>query len=290
MNEPIENLVEIVRASQAIAAAAEATQQALDDNGLVYLPSDFTAHDLEDLLPLRRRARGKFDTPFVGAFAGYTASHAQQGATVFVDATAMTATAVLDLGTPDYPGHAQQLARLTPIKTAAFAALLQLDGRNKTQQQLAEFIEDWGDLAGMKFFRDSDEIPKAKAVAAIRRITIESARKVETEEQQLSAARTAFESVAATSTEPLPTLVYFSAKPYADLAERLFVLRLAILTGDKAPALVLRVQNMETHTEAMGQELSHLVREAISETVWHGTDATDSQPIPVLLGSYTRGA
>ena len=244
--------------------------------GATALHEDYKVHDLEHLLPCRRRARGTMATAYVAPFAQYATAFAEPGAAVFVDAEHMAATAVLDLGTKETPGHTDNRAKLQLTKTAPYAMLLTINGRAQSQQALAEFLEDWGSVAALSFFTPDGEIPMGKALAAIRRITIESLRKVESEEQQLSANRTAFESVKASSQEPIPTTIYYTCKPYADLDARTFVLRLSILTGEKAPSLVLRIQNLEAHVEAMGAELAALVQEAISGA------------IPVLLGSYSK--
>ena len=61
------------------------------------------------------------------------------------------------------------------------------------------------------------------------------------------------------------------------LRRRLFVLRLAIHTGDSVPTLALRIQNMEQHTEEMGRELAELVSQTIGGAM------------PVLLGKYSKG-
>ena len=216
-------------------------------------------------------------TAYVAPFAQYAISYAETGAAVFVDAEHMAATAVLDLGTKEVAGHADHRAKLAPVKTAAYVALLGVNGRPQNQQATAEFIEDWASVARLQFFNADGDIPQGKALAAIRRITVEALRKVESEEQQLSANRTAFESVKASSQEPIPTTIYYTCKPYADLEERTFVLHLSILTNEK-PALVLRIQNLEAHIEAMGNELAQLVQQAMGGA------------LPVLLGSYSKAA
>ena len=249
---------------------------ALSPVGATALQQDMNVHDLEHLQPCRRRARGSMTTAYVASFAQYATAYHEPGAAVFVEAEYMAATAVLDLGTKESPGHADHRAKLEPIKTAVYQALLGTNGRAQSQQQLAEFVEDWNITAQMKFFNSEGEIQTGKALAAIRRITVENLRKVDSEEQQLSANRTAFESVKASSNEPIPTLIYYTCKPYADLAERTFVLRLSILTSDKGPSLVLRIQNLEAHVEEMGKELAKLVQTAISGAM------------PVLLGSYSK--
>ncbi len=268
----LESGQEITAAHVAVAASLELPA------AVTALPEHFKFNDLEHYLPQRRRARGTMTTAYVQPFADYTASYAGHGAVVFVDAEQMTATAVLDLGTIEKPGHTDNRAQLAPKKTAAYAALLGINGNLANQQTLAEFIEDWFTLAHMTFANEQGEVTPAQALAAIRRITIETARKVDNEEKALSASRTAFESVAATSAEPIPTAITFTCKPYADLQPRTFTLRLSILTNNSKPLLVLRIQNLETHVEQMGGELAHLVRTAIKGA------------LPVLMGSYSKAS
>lgn len=254
-----------------------------DKSAVVALPDRYSTHDLEKFLPLRRRARGRMSTTSVRDFAAYTSAHREPGANVFIDANKMRAVGVLNLGTPLEPGHADNLAVLELEQTAAFKALLQARSGHKSQATLAEFLEDWPDA--VQAFSGTDELTAPKAIAAIRKITIESLRKLESEEQQLSATRSAFESVAATSTEKLPTHIYFRCVPYSGLAERTFVLRLAIHTGDKVPSLSLRLVNEELHAEQMAQELCHLLRTTLELPAYAG-----DSPLPVLIGSYAAAA
>lgn len=229
------------------------------DKPNVALPNEFTIHDLEKFKPLRRRARGVFKTQFVAAFCAYVAKHREPGATAFVDPVKMAATGVLNLGTPDAPGHADNLAGLEPTRTAAYQALLAVaNGHGQAQRTVAEFLEDW--VGAVACFNDEGSIPAGQAIAAVRKITIEALRKQESEEQSLSATRSALESVSASSKEPLPTTIYFKCQPYAELTERTFVLRLGILTGDKAPSIVLRITKPEEHAEQMALELECLIR------------------------------
>lgn len=263
--------------SQAIAAAAVAFKDQGESLNAVTLPSDYTIHDLEKFLPERRRARGSMSTSSIAAFEAYTSGNHQHGCNVFVDQTAMAATAVLNLGTPDAPGHADDTAVLTLQRTAAYKALLLVaNGAGHSQTVVAEFLEDWPDF--IKCFNDAGEITPPKAIAAIRKLTIESLRKLESTEQQLSASRSAFESVQATSADPLPTTIYFTCEPYQDLPARTFVLRLSIKTGESKPAISLRIVKAEKHAEEMALELSDLITAAFGGT----------EEIPVLLGKYSR--
>ena len=272
-----DQFIEALREGVEATAVHQATQEAIVTGlGVTALHQDMQVKDLEAYLPQRRRQRGTFATAYVQPFCQYAQVHADKGATVFVDAADMTAHAALDLGSIEAPGHVDHHARLQLKRTAAFDALLQFSGRTHKQQAVAEFLEDWAPHVGLEFFHGAESITLGQALAAVRRITIESARKVDSEQQQLSANRTAFESVQATSKDPLPTTIYVRTKAYADLGERLFVLRLTIHTGDSVPTLALRIQNMERHTEEMGRELADLVSQTIGGAM------------PVLLGKYSK--
>lgn len=256
--------------AQAIAAAAEAI--ASNPGQAVALPSEFQVHDLEKFLDTRRRMRGTMETSVIADFAKYVAANKESGATVFIDQDAMVATAVLNLGTPDAPGHTDNRARLGAKRTAAYTALLGVVGRALEQATAAEFCEDWAPM--VTFFKDNESVSPAQAVAAIRKITVESMRKLEAEETQLSASKSTFESVKASSGElPLPTHLYFVCPPHFGFDTHTFVLRVSVVTSNDKPRLVLRFINLEAHTEEMAIEFAQRIGLAVDD-------------IPVLIGSY----
>lgn len=272
--------IQAIQEGASIEQASEAVQLALKGDCAVALPNNFVTHDLEAYLPNRRRARGLMATATLEAFADYTKQHAEEGSTVFVDSENLSATAVLNLGNPTKAGQCDNLAKLTPKKTAAYYALLDhTRGNALSQTAVAEFFEDWVGFA--KFFNDDGEIMSPKAIAALRKISIEAMRKMENAEGQLSATRSAFEDVQAKSTEPLPTTIYFKCVPYADLVEREFVLRLSVLTSGDKPHIILRIVKKEEHDEEMAIELANKVKSSFF--TYDG-----AQNIPVLLGTYTK--
>lgn len=263
---------------QSIAAANGAIMTSGDSKDIVALPKDYELRDLEKYLPNRRRARGVMSTIILASFADYSKVHAEAGAAVFIDASSMTATTVLNLGAPETPGHADNRAKLILDKTAAYDALLShTHGGGLKQQTIAEFLEDWPEC--IKCFNDAGPITPPKAIAAIRKITIEAMRKMENTEQQLAASKSTFDSIQATSVEPLPTTIYFECVPYADLQSRVFVLRLGIQTGSDKPLITLRVVKAEQHKEDMANELKALI-----DVKFVGVG------IPVMLGSYEAKA
>jgi uncharacterized protein YfdQ (DUF2303 family) len=257
----------IIQASDAISDAFDAGR------AVTALPNEFGVHDLEKYMANRRRARGSMETSCVRDFAGYAIGNKEEGAAVFVSPKSMVANAVLNLGTPDNPGHADNRAQFNPRATAAFTALNQVaNGQALEQQRVAEFLEDWAHC--IDCFHESQGLAHGKAVSAVRNITIEGLRKVEASEQQLSASKSAFEQVTASSKDTLPTHIYFKCEPYQGFAERTFVMRLGIRTSDK-PAITLRIINRELHDEQMSEELKAKV-----------LDAIDAQ-MPVFVGDYT---
>lgn len=268
--------IEALQQGEAIKAAIEATDKGLNESGIFALPDNFKVHDQEDAQPFRRRQRGVMETKDIIAFADYVSSNKSDGATVFVDSDNLHAAAVLNFGTNDRPGHADNRAIISLRSTAAYKALLaNASGSWRTQKEVAEFMEDW--MEQMQFFNDNHgELSPGRAIAAIRKITIESMRKMESSEQTLSAAKSAFESVQATSADPIPTVLYFKTEPFQYIEERTFVLRLGVSTQGDKPLLNLRIQKLEEHQQEMAQEFAGLMGK-------HFTD------VPIIIGSYKRG-
>lgn len=257
--------------AEAITAAAEVIRSDAPDQ-LIALPNEFTIHDTEKYSVYRRRMRGTMETSVIADFAKYVAANKESGATVFVDQDTMTAIAVLNLGIPDEPGHTDNRARLCAKRTAAYCALMGMVGRPLEQSTAAEFCEDWAPM--VTFFKDNETVSPTQAIAAIRKITVESMRKLEAQETQLSASKSTFESVKASSGElPLPTHMYFVCPPHFGFDAHTFVMRVSVVTSNDKPRLVFRIVNLEAHTEEMAIEFAKRVGLAVDE-------------VPVLIGSY----
>jgi uncharacterized protein YfdQ (DUF2303 family) len=271
--------IDALTKAEAITSAGKRIEDAFEnEQPAIALPNDFALHDLEAYAAGRRRARGTMTTSVLRDFAAYASEQNEHGA-VFVDPDTMSATAVLNLGDPSEPGHADNLAVLKLRQTAPFAALLkksEASGGPLKQADLAEFLEDWAPY--IQCSNDEGDIELRKAVAAVRRITIENLRKVDSTVQQLAESRSAFESVAATSVDPIPTFLNFTTVPYLGLAERSIRVRIGVLTGNDKPTLNLRIINLDHHKEQMAAELAQLVQD----------EFTDG--LPVHIGTYKRSA
>jgi uncharacterized protein YfdQ (DUF2303 family) len=258
----------IVNAGDALNLSIAAT-----GHGATALPNNFQIHDLEKYMTTRRRARGTMTTRVLADFAAYVSAHQEAGTTVFVDVASMKATAVLNLGTPEDPGHADNKAVLELKQTAAYSALRAVaNGTPASQVKVAEFLEDWASL--IKCQHDETSIEVTKAITAVRDISIEELRKIGNTEGQLSATRTAFESIQAKGIEQIPTLITFTCAPYLGLEQRTFGMRLSILTTGDKPLVVLRVIKDEEHQEQMAQQFAELIR-------------SDVKAAPVAIGGYS---
>ena len=160
--------IRAIQESECISAATAALEKREATNQLIALPDSCSLLSLEKYLPFRRRARGKMRTPALKSFVDYVKAHAENGAVVFVDSKEIGARAVLNLGTPQKPGHADNLALYCPQETAAYAALAKNAGMPLAQKEAAEFIEDWQDCIQC-LGENGDVLSTSQAVAAVRK-------------------------------------------------------------------------------------------------------------------------
>lgn len=249
----------IKQANDAIATVTDPT--------VIALPSDYKIHDLERYLAFPRRITGVMTTSVVNDFSLYIDTYAEcDRAACFVDPDAMQAWCALNFGTIDRPGHADHVAIFKPRITAAFAAFGQAVGSlPMTQQRLAEFIEDWSDHIAPY---DAEGVPLdiKQAVSAIRKITIESMSKAESNQQNLSAERSTFDAVRLANKDPFPAWLHFTCAPYVGLAARTIACRVSLRTPspqEKEPTIKLAPVAMERHVEEMGAEVVKLVTGSI---------------------------
>lgn len=201
---------------------------------------------------------------FCGETTRYSKDLADEGTRCFIDADNMRAVSVLNLGTIDEPGHADNTATLKLKKTAPFSALLSVNGERNSQKSLAEWIEDWADyLVG--FDANGDAIQATKAAAAVRKITIEANQTADFEDNDFSGKRSLMESVEAKTKDIMPVAFEFKCVPFEGLKERPFKLRLSIITGDR-PVLVLRIIQLEAVQEEMANEFRNLLVEKFKDS------------------------
>jgi len=222
---------------------------------------------LEDFGLGRSRFRGNYATTSLSSFIGHVLATSPKS-DGFIDPANMQAVVFFNLGTPNAPGHGDHRATLSLKKTAAYAALLDAAKRKHNQRSLAEWVEDWREfLTPVRDGKPSADTI-AKVVAAIRDITVKTAREVTKVERDLGTTTSAMASIDAQSQHVLPEGFLFEAEPYAGLPKRVFNLRLgAVAVDDANLALTLRIQQAESVDEQIAEDFEKVLREGLSEAV-----------------------
>lgn len=251
------------------AQRAGAFSEALNTEGgdLVALPKDYSLIDLERYRDGRRRFRGAFTTSALADFVTYVK---RSGAKVkpqgFISPDDPAATVYFNMHNDDGSvGHADWTAALALDKTAAYGALLQIQGCALTQRQLTDWIEDWQAnvvaLAG-----DDTPITLPRAVAAIAKLDIKSTKQSGHADGHFAASRSTLEEVEAKLTESMPHKLLFECEPFHGLRARTFELRVAILTNHDEPRLILRILSKEAVQEDIIREFKSLLLQELGET------------------------
>lgn len=252
------NLSAITEIRDMVLASLVEKKLADTDCDTIALPASVAVKSLEQFNLERYRFRGSMETSNIDEHVKYSSGYAGEGVRCFIDADAMCAQTIFNIGTLSNPGHADNTASLSLKKTAPFRELLNIDGRKQTQKELAEWLEDYREFL-LAFDADGEVLDIKKAVGAVRRITIEQTSSADHEDQDFSAKRSIMESVEAKSKDVMPAAFEFKCIPYEGLGERRFKLRYSILTGGNAPVLVLRIVQLEAEEEKIAVEFLELL-------------------------------
>jgi len=258
-----------IQQSEATAETNAALRSGLDsDVPLAALHKDFSVANLEPYMPYRTRFRGKMSTAIIDDFVRYVkdSSKGFSGPACFINPNKMSATAIFNLGNVASPGHADFTAQLSLEMTAEFKALLSANGQKKTQKDLAEWAEDWRQFITF-YDQSSEEIDARTAIGAIRRLTIESSRKVNHEVGDFNANRSALESIEAKSDNATPPASFtFTCNPYNGLPVHSFSCRISILTSGDTPMLSFRIKQQEYEEEQVSLGFLAILQDRFVET------------------------
>ncbi|CAM0103599.1 protein YfdQ [Vibrio phage 340E47.2] len=247
-----------------IPAIMEGVQAATSEKPFVAVPHDFDIKNIESLMPNAQRYRLGFKTKSIADFLKYNKKFDAEGATCFVDSSDMNALTIFDLGTIELPLHKQHKADLSLEKTAAFNAFLRYDGEKISQKAASDFLEDWEDHIVVVGQTGSEMNVKA-AAAALRDLTIETARSLNSKVEDFGAQMSAMEQIEAKSKGELPSIIQFKCVPYFGLSERVLTMRVSILTGGDKPTLVLRALKLETVLEEVAEEFKGLIEDGLKD-------------------------
>ncbi len=260
-------------------AAASSETRELTDGLAVVLHNDTSVKSLESLMPFRNRFRGEMQTTSLSAYADYIRNRESETTKCFIDQDYMTARAIFNMWEGAQPGHCDDKATLSLQKTAAFKALTQIDGKKLSQKELAEWLEDWASnitvYQGSRDITSEDDnnlgdlnspVHITKAINAIRKMTIETARKIESQDGDMNRKLSAMEAVEARTGDIKINSVVFTCKPYNNLDERAFDMRLSTTTGGDSLSLTLRIMKLEAIEEEIAEEFQEKLEASLEDT------------------------
>lgn len=224
---------------------------------------------LEHLEDGRSRFRGTLKTNSLADFVDYVKRDHGRGpddrAAAFIDATALAATAFFNLGDHQSPGHADHLAQLKLDQTAAYRAVLSVDGKRLDQKNLAEWIEEWGtqiDIAD----DNGEPLSLSLAIGAIRSVKVKATAESTTTVGNFAQTRTAMEDIEARASglANLPARLKFQFAPALGLSEQTADLRLSLIANpEEKPTFALRWIGREQAQEAIAQDFKRVLFEEI---------------------------
>lgn len=228
------------------------------------VPDNFKLVNLEGFQAKRNQFRGKYRTNSIESFTQYTGAKSDEyehDSECFIDADSISAQAFFDIGVIAEPGHCRHSASVQLEKTSAYSSLLRVNGNHLSQREASDWLEDW--LPNLQAFDSNGEaVHIKKAIGAVRQITIDAVRKLESEIGDLGESASLMERIDASSKETIPAVFIFTCEPYNGLDERRFELRLGVRTSGERPALVLRILRLEAEQEAIAKEFHEKLEHA----------------------------
>lgn len=225
---------------------------------LLVVPHGFSVDNLESSMEFRDSYRANFKTKSISDFGKYCKIFDKEGAMCFVDSDYMVAKTMLDLGTEKQPLHQNHNAKLDLDKTAAFKALLSINGQHLEQKEASDFVDDWS-VNMMIFSKEGVLMQSPQASRQLREITIDKISSNESIVGDFSASMSTSEKIAAKNQELIPAAIDFKCIPYHGLEERKFQIRISILAGGEKPKISFRIIKLEAIEEEMAEEFKEIL-------------------------------
>lgn len=243
----------------ALAAAGKALPT---NTPTVLVPDSATVIDLERFQAGRSRFRGTYSTHSLADFTAYVVERAASDAKGFIDQDAMSCVVLFNIGTPANPGHADDRAVLRLKASAAFAAVQAVGGQALNQKAMSDWIEDWHQHL-VATAEDGTGMSIAKAIAAVRTITVKASSESDHAVGETRASRSTMDQIEASSKETLPAWLDFKVIPFEGLGEQVIRLRVSIITSGAQPVLKLRWIGEEAQREEIAQEFKAVLEEKV---------------------------
>lgn len=241
---------------------AGAAKQLNTNTPAVLMPDSSTVIDLERFQTGRSRFRGTFSTHSLADFSTYVVGRVVPDARGFIDQDAMCCTVLFNLGTPAEPGHADDRAILALKATAVYKEVQDVKGSALTQKALSDWIEGWSQHLGA-VDENGVEMSLAKAIAAVRTITVKASSESAHTVAETRASQSTFDAIEASSKETLPAWLLVSLHPFEGLGGHEIKLRVSVITSGSAPVLKLRWVGEEAQKEAIAREFKEYLEQNV---------------------------
>lgn len=247
---------------QLVASSLEAPETYFDK---IILPAGVTVANLENFQKCRNQFRGNMNTESIKDFIAYC--NAQSAGACFINREDMAAKAIFDIGTELDPGHCKHTGFIELRPTAAFMSMRSKHDKRLTQQELAEYLEDWREQMQLTDI-DRKDIEVNAAIAAVRKVTIKASSESEHKVQNYSAATSGMDKLDATSGEDnLPGFIKFTCTPYYGLDEYVFTLRISLIVTGGEPVFILRPIKFDVALEKMSDEFKGLITDDLDDNI-----------------------
>lgn len=244
----------------------------MTEGAAVAVPNDHSLKSLEIFNATRDRFRGDLRTSSLEDWFTYVNANSNADtSTVFVDKDEMTAKAILDLGGDKIPLHCQHTAKLSAESTPIFNAVNHVNESKLSQEETAEWLEDWGDHLTI-IDKEDEEMTLSETVAAIRRIEVNKSSNADFETGESHAKLSRSEQIEAKSKGRQVHSLRLTCVPYEGLEPVQIEIRLIVLPSD-TPTIRFRVLQGAEIREAIAQDFKAKIKANIKD-------------IPVYVGCF----
>jgi uncharacterized protein YfdQ (DUF2303 family) len=244
------------------------------DNDVIALPEGSSLHDLTQFDSVKRWFTGRYKTTSLEGFLGYVNDNIKNGCSeIFISVEDMSACAIFDLYTIEKaPARAEHQALLKMKATPEYQAIKDLCGGVKhsvrddklSQREMAEWMEEWREFITPVDSSDK-EINIARAINAIRGMTVEASRKMESSVGDMSESRSTLDRIDAKGKEV--TVAGFIAEDiycYSDLQPKTLKVKFSIITDAEKIAFKARMLLQDKVKEELGQDLADKINASIN--------------------------
>jgi uncharacterized protein YfdQ (DUF2303 family) len=125
--------------------------------------------------------------------------------------------------------------------------------------------------------KDDKVMQSRVAIAAVRTISLQRLREIESTVGDFEESASALEKVEATNKDTLPHYIVFKCAPFKGLGEREFKIRIGVITSGQTPKFVLRLVGAEDIDDQIVDEFKTLVETKMK-----------SLPNEVFIGRFSK--